>query len=146
MDNYSEKASKLAENTLRDGLHCCEAILQALNAIYGLGLDDRALRMATGLSGGVGGAHDLCGLVSGGVMALSAELGRVSVEQPAGNAFDAAKEYYDRVKEQCGAVTCEYLRDWKADPETGHEHCALLAGAAAKIAGELLEKYRGQAR
>jgi C_GCAxxG_C_C family probable redox protein len=146
MDNDREKASKLAERTLRDGLHCCKAILQALNAVYGLALDDRALRMATGLSGGVGGARDLCGLVSGGVMALSAELGRIRIDQPAESAFRAAKEYYDSVKEKCGAVQCAYLRDWNADSEIGHENCALLAGVTTKIAAELLEKYRGKTR
>jgi C_GCAxxG_C_C family probable redox protein len=146
MNDNSEKASKLAENTLRDGLHCCEAILQALNEVYELGLDDAALCMATGLSGGVGGAHDLCGLVSGGVMALSAELGRVSVEQPAEEAFNAAKEYYDMVEERCGSVRCARLRDWNADPEIGHENCALLAGVTTKIAAELLETYRDKTR
>ena len=50
---------------MNGGLTCTESMLYVFNEELALGLDDNALRMATGFSGGVGGRQHICGAFTG---------------------------------------------------------------------------------
>lgn len=61
-ETVAERAGRLFDA----GLNCTQAVLQATTGTE----DQRLLEMAATFGGGVGGSKCLCGVVSGGVMAL----------------------------------------------------------------------------
>ncbi len=73
-ENMKTKSEMAVEKFL-SGYNCAQSILYA----YGpdLGLDvETALKVATGLGGGMGGRGEVCGAVTGGILALGLKYGR----------------------------------------------------------------------
>ncbi len=71
----STTKTEVAVEKFLSGYNCAQAILFAFGP--GLGLDaERALKLATGLGGGMGGSGEVCGAVTGGILALGLQHGR----------------------------------------------------------------------
>ncbi len=73
--NMSAKKCETAVEKFLSGYNCAQSILCA----YGpdLGLDaETALKVATGLGGGMGGSGEVCGALTGGILALGLKYGR----------------------------------------------------------------------
>jgi C_GCAxxG_C_C family probable redox protein len=67
--------SDVAVEKFLSGFNCAQSILYAFGP--DLGLDaETALKVATGLGGGMGGRGEVCGAVTGGVLALGLKYGR----------------------------------------------------------------------
>ena len=67
--------SEVAVEKFVSGFNCAQSILYAFGA--DLGLDgETALKVATGLGGGMGGRGETCGAVTGGILALGLKFGR----------------------------------------------------------------------
>ena len=64
---------KIAEGYYKQGYNCAEAMLRAINLVWGLRLSDESLRLAAGFGGGMG-CEDACGAMTGAVAGLSALL------------------------------------------------------------------------
>ena len=94
------------ERVMNGGLTCTETMLAAFNDELGLDLDDNALRMATGFSGGVGGRQHICGALSGAIMVIGAMKGRTAPDQSKDAAMEMAGEVFDRFQEIYGDVLC----------------------------------------
>ena len=102
--------SQVAVEKFLSGYNCAQAVLYA----YGpdLGLDgETALKVATGLGGGMGRRGEVCGAVTGGILALGLKHGR-------GNQADksVAEQAYQRTRELMaefervhGSCTCRTL-------------------------------------
>ena len=74
--------SETAVEKFLSGYNCAQSVLYA----YGpdLGLDgETALKVATGLGGGMGGRGEVCGAVSGGILALGLKYGRGGQQEKA---------------------------------------------------------------
>lgn len=68
------KADVAVEKFL-SGYNCAQSVLYAFGP--DLGLDaERALKVATGFGGGMGGRGEVCGAVTGGILALGLKFGR----------------------------------------------------------------------
>ncbi len=81
-------------NCAQTTLLCCQELLDNRN--------DEVLKSATGFGGGIGNLSDVCGAVSGGVMAISQVFGRVGLSE----------EEAER-KERTYRLTAEYLRSFQ---------------------------------
>lgn len=100
------------EAVMNSGLTCTESMLRVFNDELDLGLDDNALKMATGFSGGVGGKQHICGALTGAVMVIGAMKGRTSPDQSKDEAMALTSEVFDRFREVFGTVLCsEILKD-----------------------------------
>jgi C_GCAxxG_C_C family probable redox protein len=67
--------SEVAVEKFLSGYNCAQSILHAFGP--DLGLDsETALKVATGLGGGIGGRGEVCGAVTGGILALGLKYGR----------------------------------------------------------------------
>jgi C_GCAxxG_C_C family probable redox protein len=67
--------SEVAVEKFLSGFNCAQSIVYAFGPE--LGLDgETALKVATGLGGGMGGRGEVCGAVSGGILALGLKHGR----------------------------------------------------------------------
>ncbi len=89
--------TEVAVEKFVSGYNCAQSILYAFGP--DLGLDgETALKVATGLGGGLGGRGDVCGAVSGGVLALGLKFGRGGQQEKA-----VAQQAYQKTGELMAA-------------------------------------------
>ncbi len=137
-----------AENLFNTGqLMCAEAVLTVLNQSLNGGLPpETAMRLASGLTEGIGGSGCICGALSGGVMALGLFLGRDTPGLLNGRSIRSiSKEFHDLFKDRFGATCCRTLmRRSEKGSEDHFDLCATQTGWAAFTAAQfILEKREG---
>ncbi len=89
--------TEMAVEKFVSGYNCAQSILYAFG--LELGLDgETALKVATGLGGGMGGRGEVCGAVSGGILALGLKFGRGEKEEKS-----AAQQAYQKTGELMAA-------------------------------------------
>lgn len=130
----------------RNGLFCSEAIVQAFNEDLQLGLDGKALRIATVFGAGFGGAKCSCGSLTGALVVLGAVGGRTTAEESVDLIFSQAADLHDAFRKKFGQVCCRWLtreQEWGA-PEH-HAYCErFVEGAAELLHGILKERDEQQ--
>ena len=99
----------MARKCWDDKLNCAESVLRGVCHAQEIDLPDTAKRMATPFGGGVGRSEDICGALTGGVMALGACLGRLSPEEDRLKSYDAAGRLYKLFGEKLGSTSCREL-------------------------------------
>jgi len=128
--------------------NCAQSTLAPFAKRLGMDLD-LAFKIATPFGGGMGHAGQVCGAVSGGLMAIGLARGITVYDRERKYAcYDLAKIFQDRFREARGELTCPGLLGWDiGDPqdlarvrEEGlfHSLCPQLVEDAARIAAEIL--------
>jgi len=130
------------------GNNCAEAVLRAF--AEDMEIEDQVVRLGTGFGGGMGRDGDVCGALSGAVMALGLRYGRLEGHD------DAAKEIcYEQVQvlrarfaEVCGKTMCRDLTGSDLTTDEGRKRmedeglittvCRQAVRVAAQIAAELM--------
>lgn len=101
-------------------------------------LDERMIRMTTGLGGGVGMDYqDLCGAFLSGVLIIGACHGRTTPEVDDGLCQEKVRTFRQRFKAGLGSVNCGEFREEKYG-SGGEEPCSVLVERAATILLEIL--------
>lgn len=90
-----EKVGMVAYEDERKFGVCSQSVLGAIKEVLG-NIDDEVYRAGSGLGGGLGRMGDICGALTGAVMAVSAIAGR---------------EYSHRDNDQAKEITMEMARD-----------------------------------
>jgi C_GCAxxG_C_C family probable redox protein len=132
--------SELVENGYGEehDLNCAETILWGANAVYGLGLDRNALRLAAGFGGGMG-IESTCGALTGAVMVL----GRLFTRDR-GHESPRVKElcvrFLQAYQARMGSIDCAPL---KARYRTEERKCRAVVFQAARVLEELIQEIRG---
>lgn len=115
------------------------------------------VRAMASMGGGIASSGGPCGALTGGVALLGCVFGK---DKPEGNDDPlmqrSCRDYYRRFEEEVvgkwGSVNCRDIADvdWRDRDQaavfrkgTGVVECAETAGKAARILGEVLEKYFG---
>lgn len=147
MMNHAQRASQL----FREGCNCAQAVFLAYMDMTGMDRDT-AMKVSASFGGGIGRLREVCGGVSGAVMALGA------ICAPTDPTDQAAKaEHYRRVqllasrfKERNSTIICRELLGAKAGsghvPENRTEEyyklrpCERMVYDAAEILEELLKE------
>ena len=149
--------SEVAVEKLLSGYNCAQAVLYA----YGpdLGLDtETALKVATGLGGGMGGRGEVCGAVTGGILALGLRYGRGGQEEKAvaQQAYQKTLELmaaFERVHGSCMCRTLlggcdlrkpEGMQQFK-EQDLHHKVCAGCVRTVGEILAEMLDAPTAQA-
>lgn len=129
-------AEKIAEGYgKKEDYNCAEMILCGANEVYGLDLDDHALKTAGGFGGGLG-VGSVCGALCGGIMALSSLL----IETTAHQTKDLKRfeeEFLKGFEQEMGSILCVDLMPRFRTQERG---CMEVV----KKAAEHLDKAAGQ--
>lgn len=105
-----EKNDDAAVALMDAGGNCAQAVLFALAA--GLGLDEAtALKLASGFGAGLGRRQEICGAVTGAVMAIGLKHGQ---ERPGDmeakeRAYALTRELMDRFRAEFGSCRCRDL-------------------------------------
>jgi len=100
----------------------------------------RAVRLATGLAGGLGNSRqEMCGALSGGVMVIGGLYGRQSPEEDDQRARAPATRYWERFLAEFGSTRCQDVYD-QIHASDGPGSCSTVVERAARILLELLAK------
>jgi C_GCAxxG_C_C family probable redox protein len=135
--------SKKATQLFKDGFYCSEAIIQVFNEHLDLGLNENAIRMATGFGAGLGAAKCCCGSLTGAVMVLSAVKGRTTKEENVDEVFALTQELHDKFKKRFKSTCCRMLtKDVEWGTPEHHKHCEKMVYGAVQILVEILEKNK----
>src|SRR5512139_3660565 len=102
--------SDRATSKFAGGYNCAQSVFYAF--CEDLHLEpDTALKMSAGFGGGIGRKGEVCGAVTGGIMALGAKYGRGEKEDPAvaNVAYARTGEFMDQFASEHGSCLCREL-------------------------------------
>ena len=100
----------LAEQYHNDGNNCVESVVKACNDGLELGLPDVAIRMVSGMGGGIGRSGCVCGALSGSCLVISSIVGRLDPsEKHQTEVYKYTHEFYERFTKHFGASCCRAL-------------------------------------
>ena len=138
-------------------------MLAALQATLG-GIDPAVFKAGTCLSGGIVGRGETCGALTGGLMAIGAEVGRERLEDVdrLRKARIPGTELYLRFQGENGHTVCAEIHKLRFgrtyrlyDPEElkafheagghGPDGCPEVCRSAARIAADIILQLRGNA-
>ncbi len=105
----SSEADIAAEKFL-SGYNCAQAVLYAFAPASGLD-PDLAMKLATGLGAGMCRRGEVCGAVSGGIMALGLKFGRGEKQDRSATeqTYELAGELMSRFEKRHGSCLCRAL-------------------------------------
>ena len=148
--DHAEKAKEL----FLAGYNCAQAVFCAFCDETGLDVD-AAARLSSSFGGGMGRLREVCGTVSGVLMALGALCGYDDPTDPEAKKahYQLVQEYARRFREKHGSIVCrELLKDVPVTPGDTPEKrtpefyarrpCLGLVCDAAAILDEMLKEIR----
>lgn len=102
----SDKAALLMKN----GFLCSQSVFAILSEELGIE-HNLALKLATGLGAGIAGQGDICGAVSGAILAIGLKHGNheASDVDSRNKTFFLSQELIQRIKAKHGCYTCKGL-------------------------------------
>ncbi len=102
--------SQIAASKFQDGYNCAQSVLHAV-ANKEMVNEDILLKVATGFGGGMARQQEVCGALTGGIMALGLKYGRGADESPekTRNTYEKTQGLFSEFKEHFSAVTCRDL-------------------------------------
>ncbi len=139
-----------AQQMFADGHTCSQAILTPFAARYGLPRE-LALKLACPFGGGMGRQGLTCGAVTGALMVLGLDAGRVELEDEAARERTDAlvQEFFRRFQERHNALSCNELTGVQMSDAVARARgkedgsfervCPGVVGFAAELVTELLE-------
>ncbi|HNW28310.1 MAG TPA: C-GCAxxG-C-C family protein [Spirochaetota bacterium] len=136
---------ELAAERFRNGLNCSQSVL----ATYGpaLGLDEKTcIRIASPFGGGIGHVQEVCGALSGAIMAIGLKHGEGSeLRERRDRVIELTQEFIGEFKKRKGSIFCRDLLGCDITTKEGlvkaREQGAFnVCADYVRLAGELLEK------
>ncbi|MDO9630437.1 MAG: C-GCAxxG-C-C family protein [Humidesulfovibrio sp.] len=134
-----EQVEQRATELFQSGLHCAEAVLAAV--LEGQGADAAGFspRAASAFGGGVGRSKkDLCGALSGGLIALGLLQGRDTPDDEWGAVAAAAQGVRSRFEAMHGCTDCGRQLE-RLGPQEGMDKCIRLAATTAGMFHDALQ-------
>ncbi|MBQ6467459.1 MAG: C_GCAxxG_C_C family protein [Clostridia bacterium] len=151
--DHSQEAVRL----FYEGYNCSQAVFCAFRDLTGLELDCAA-RLASPFGGGMGRLREVCGTMSGALLALGILKGYDNPENPEAKKehYALVREFARRFEEKYGALRCkELLKDVPVTPGGEPEArtpefykrrpCLKLVEGAAAILDDMLEEMKEEA-
>jgi len=137
---WEKEVGKRAFDYHNSGFHCAEAVSKAVVEAYGQAMSQDIPKAATGFGGGVGRTHqDICGAITGGVIALGCLFGRNEPGADWKDAYELAAELKRRFVLEYGTTNCGALLA-TFGPQENMMRCKRLSGEVASLLMEILEE------
>jgi C_GCAxxG_C_C family probable redox protein len=104
------KKSDIAAERMRSGFNCAQSVFSVFTEEQGMSRET-AFRIACGFGAGFGGKADVCGAVSGMIMAIGAKYGKATPEDNAAKekTYALVKTCLARFAEKNGSLVCREL-------------------------------------
>ena len=99
-----------AESSFRSGFNCAQAVLTSFAEL--LDTDKETLyKISNGFGGGMGRKQEVCGAVSGAIMAISLVHGRGEIDslEKQETTYKKVRELIDAFTKEFGTITCSEL-------------------------------------
>ena len=148
--SITEKYRALAADTHRRGFNCSQSVLFTLSDT--VGLDKKTALLVSSSFGGGAKNSEICGAVSGALMAIGCKYGYIDPLYPNKEEFyDIVREFTRRFKEKHGTLTCLGLLGIDISRESGMQlavkndvffkYCSFYIQDATEIALQLFDIY-----
>ena len=115
--------NQIAVQKFSEGYNCAQSVFYCF--CDDLGFDkNTALKLATGLGGGMGRKEEVCGAVTGGIIVLGAKYGRGEKDDRAATelTYQKTRELMDRFAAKHGTFICrQLLGDCELTSEEGQK-------------------------
>lgn len=140
-------SSKLAKATFEKSYNCAQSVFVTFASHYGMD-EATALKLSSPLGGGVSRRGEVCGAVTGALLALGLARG---TDTPEGKeeAYRMGQEFLQQFEQKHGTILCRELLDCDISTPAGRQQardkgaftalCPLFVGDAAEIVSKMLE-------
>jgi C_GCAxxG_C_C family probable redox protein len=144
------RQADVAVERFAKGFSCSQAVFSAFSPALGLPADT-ALRIASAFGGGIGRRGEVCGAVTGALMALGLATGHADNDETSKAAtYELVDKFLRRFQAAHKSVTCRTLIGHSMDTSEGLERareagvfktiCPHLVADAAEIVASILER------
>lgn len=132
----------LAEKYHMDGNNCVESVVKACNEGLQLQLPPQAIRMISGMGGGIGRSGCVCGALSGSAMVISSIVGRLDPsEKHQTEVYKYTHEFYERFMKHFGSACCAQLNKLSFGTPKYRTKCIKITAEAADMVSDyIMEK------
>jgi len=146
MNTTPDQVARRSGELFSQGLCCSESVLQAVAESRGI-QSELIPKIATGLCGGISRSGNICGAVSGGVLAIGLCFGRSQPGQSPEETGRRVRAFLAKCEQRFGSTNCEKLIGCRLDTPEGQEFfkkhnlrekCAGFTKEAAQLASEVL--------
>jgi len=146
MNSQSDQVAQRSEELFASGLFCAESVLQAFAESRGI-KSDLIPMIATGLCSGLSRTGDICGAVSGGVLAINLACGRTDASQSVETNYRRVRAFLSEFEAKFGSTNCERLLGCRLDTPEGQqffkanklrEKCRMFTKEGVRLASETL--------
>jgi C_GCAxxG_C_C family probable redox protein len=145
MDNQVKQAVEM----FKEGYSCSQAVVAAYCDRFGLD-KNTALKISSGLGGGIGRTGNVCGAVTGAILILGLKFGSANPKDKNAKlaAYKKVQEFCEEFKTQSGSLICRELLgfdfmsaegDLKSKQPGAFEHCPGYVQIAAEILESMLK-------
>ena len=146
MANTSQKGKE----AFSSGLYCAESVLKVI-------ADEENIEsplipgIATGFCSGMSRTCNMCGALTGGILALNVVFGRSSSEESVEENYEAVQSLVNMFKNEFGATNCQELLGCDLGSEKGQEEfnennlhlkCREYTGKVAELAHEIINNAK----
>ena len=138
---------QIAQDRFTQGFNCSQSVFCAFASKLGI-TDESALMLASPFGGGVAHQGQVCGAVTGALMALGLGRGSATVEEK-DETYRLAEDFIQRFQERHGSILCRELIDHDISTLAGLQSareekvfntiCPGLVKDAAGLVAEFLE-------
>ena len=152
VETIEEKTVAVACGHFREGLNCAECVLLGFLETHDSALPFEVVALASGFGGGIGNTKNICGAITGALMALGTQKGRAqpyAIEEKAARGKQLRQEVYPRfaalleeVRAQYGTILCAELTAAHPDFDAParRRSCLDLVAYCAALAARHAEK------
>ena len=138
----NSKAGEKAFNYHKSGYHCAEAVSKAIIEAYDVDNGNYIPKAATAFGGGVGRTkQEICGALSGGIIALGYLFGRCEPETDWTDASDLAAKLKHQFVQKYGTTNCGALLA-TFGPQDNMMRCKQLSGEVADMLADIIGQHR----
>jgi C_GCAxxG_C_C family probable redox protein len=140
-----------AKQNFISGFSCAESVLLAASSqSKGARQTESCVpRIATGFGGGIAGNGNICGALSGGIMAISLALGRDKPQESRERCYAAVDRFYSEFLKTFGTCSCRELtgvgiktpEEWRVyQNEIRMQRCSPIVAWAANTANQIIHE------
>lgn len=132
-----------AVKTFKSGFNCSQSIISTYAPDLGLNRES-ALLISSGFGGGLGRTGEVCGAVTGAIMALGLKYGFTTFSNEAKEiVYSIVREYIARFKEENGSILCRELLGADINTPEGREKAHTICPKLVRDSAEILEEMLG---
>ncbi|MBC8487315.1 MAG: C_GCAxxG_C_C family protein [Bacteroidetes bacterium] len=142
----NERVINKSKEYFNSGLGCAESVLLAITEAKNI-QSELIPGIATGFCGGISRTNNMCGAVTGAIIAINLLYGRNKAGDPKEENFNKVQGFLEEFRKTFGTINCTELTGCDLSTESGREKfeveninlkCTEFTGEATRIALEII--------